>query len=32
LVLGILIAPTDLGHGILRVTGQLIEGVSQARL
>ncbi|MEU5838613.1 hypothetical protein ABZ820_33775 [Streptomyces diacarni] len=32
LVLGLLLAPTDLGQGILRVTNQLIDGISHADL
>ncbi|MGP3987338.1 hypothetical protein [Streptomyces sp. 3N207] len=32
LVLGILIAPTDLGQGILRVTTQLVDSLSRADL
>lgn len=32
LVLGILIAPTDIGQSILRMTGQLVDGISQIKL
>ncbi|MFE7711862.1 hypothetical protein ACFU6I_40315 [Streptomyces sp. NPDC057486] len=30
LALGVLIAPTDLGQGILRVLTQLVQGISQS--
>jgi len=32
LVLGLLLAPTELGQGILRVTGQLVEQMAQVKL
>lgn len=32
LLLGILIAPTDIGQGILRATGQVVEQISQIKL
>ncbi|MDF4254646.1 hypothetical protein [Streptomyces sp. WMMB303] len=32
LVLGLLLAPTELGQGILRVTGQVVEQMAQLEL
>ncbi|MBO8191352.1 hypothetical protein ITI46_06545 [Streptomyces oryzae] len=32
LVLGLLLAPTELGQGLLRVTGQLVEQVAEIKL
>ncbi|MGP3978936.1 hypothetical protein ACTWQF_33965 [Streptomyces sp. 8N114] len=32
LVLGLLLAPTELGQGILRVTGQVVEQMAQVKL
>lgn len=32
LVLGVLIAPTDFGQGILHVTGQIVQGLSGTAL